>query len=239
MALPKIDRALVPVVNTPMCDDLGCPSRKNCFRHAASGRIPRAEKQPYFAEPTRTADEDSCPWYWPLILHGFKKPKVRQVTVVREYTIRNDPKQVSAFISINDVAKMLCCSPQTVKNLTKRDDLNFPQPFNLAGRIRYWLRTDIENFLKDEGLRGWGSQGRHAWKGGNDTMPAYPWVHTATEGDAEETLDAEESNIEEDDEDEQLDDAEGGGEADAPFPGEEGASEQHELDLPEHDGRNE
>jgi hypothetical protein len=97
MGKPTVEGNVLLITNTPMCDDLGCPSRKNCFRHSASGRVARPNKQPYFAEPTRAKDDISCPWYWPIVVHGERRPRVRRVTVIEQFTIKNDPSQLKMW----------------------------------------------------------------------------------------------------------------------------------------------
>lgn len=176
--LPKVRDGNLIVANIPMCDDQGCPSRTNCFRHSAGGRVPRAEKQPYFAEPTRGKDEDSCPFMWPIRVNKVRYPRVRRVTVVSQYTIRNDPAQLRAFLTVKEVAK-ICgdVSPHTIESWSRRTDLHFPKPLKIGSRTRVWLRSDIEAYLKSEEIRGTGARGRHAWVGGTAENPAHPWVH--------------------------------------------------------------
>lgn len=177
MAKPTIVDGKVIVANIPMCDDQGCPSRFNCYRHGQGGRLAVANKQPYFAEPTRARDEESCAFFWPVNPKGVRRPRIRRITVEEQYTIRNDPAQIKAFISARDVAKMLDIAPATLEGWLRRPDLNFPPPLKM-GKNRMWTRAEIAEFLKSDHLRGIGARGRHAWLGATKESPAYPWVHT-------------------------------------------------------------
>jgi predicted DNA-binding transcriptional regulator AlpA len=172
-----VNSTAIIVINSPMCEDLGCPSRKNCFRHGAAGRIPRSVAQPYFAEPTRDPEAISCPWYWPLKVEGIRLPKVRRVTTVKQYTVKNDPGQIKTFITIGEVASMLGVRPSTIAKWSKRPDINFPEPLKLGNKNKHWVRLEVEDFLKSDENRGVGLRGaqhRH-WMGATPEHPAWPW----------------------------------------------------------------
>ncbi|UMO76014.1 hypothetical protein [Planktothrix phage Pra-JY27] len=173
-----VAKSAIFVVNAPMCEDAGCPSRKNCYRHPASGRVPRAEGQPYFAEATRGADETSCPWQWPLRIEDRKAPKVKRVSAAGHYTIKNDPTQVKTFISRTEVANMLGIRPTTVDRLCRRPDISFPQPMKLGNKNKHWVYAEVEAFLKSPENRGIGVRGAkpRSWIGGTQQQPAYPFI---------------------------------------------------------------
>lgn len=160
--------------NHPMCEDASCPARENCFRHRASGRLPRASAQPYFSEPTRARDEESCDYHWPIRVAG-RRVQVRRAGVDKNYTYRNDPSQISMFLRIGEVAKMMNLAPGTVRRLQKR--AGFPAPVVLSGKTRYWNRSEVEQYLlsgQDNSREG---VGRHAWRKPPGTQEAFPWEH--------------------------------------------------------------
>jgi predicted DNA-binding transcriptional regulator AlpA len=179
--LPKVRGDNLIVTNLPMCDDLGCPSRTNCFRHIEAGRVPRAQNQPYFAEPVRARDEDHCAFYWPIRPKGIRMPRIRRVTIEQQYTIRSDPSQMKMLLTAIEVARMFAVTKPTIDSWLKRHDLNFPKPFKIGNKNRMWYRSDIDTFIRSDALRGVGARGRHAWLGGTADNPAYPWVHIAPE----------------------------------------------------------
>lgn len=159
----------------PMCEDGSCPSKANCYRHPASGRIAKPKAQPYFSEPTRAKDEASCPFYWPIKVPGVKRPSLRRLTVDHDYTYRNDPSQIAMFLNSGDVAKMLGVTKNTVAKMVKRVD--FPKPISLSGKIKLWSVADIETWLESNRTRSGEGVGWHAWRKPREEGPAYPWIH--------------------------------------------------------------